>query len=61
MAQYTSNNVSWALYFFNLLCTCPPIYVVVVVAVDVDVDDVDVVVVVELAVTSERRNQPQIM
>ena len=63
MAQDTSNNVSWALYFFNLLCTCPPIYVVVVVvvAVDVDVVDVDVVVVVELAVTSERRNQPQIM
>ena len=57
--------VSWALYFFNSSCTCPPIYVdivVAVVAVDVvDVVDVDVVVVVELAVTSERGNQLQIM
>ena len=56
-----------ALYFFNLLCTRPPIYVVdvvvvvVVVVVDVDVVDVVVGVVVELAVTSERGNQPQIM
>ena len=33
----------------------------VAVAVDVDVVDVVVVVVVELAVTSERGNQPQIM
>ena len=68
MAQDTSNDVSWAaaaLYFFNLSCTCPSVYVVdvvvAVVAVDVDVVDVVVVVVVELAVTSERGNQPQIM
>ena len=67
MAQDTSNDMSWALYrdFFNLLCTCPTVYVVVVVvavvAVGVDVVDVVVVVVVELAVTSERGNQPQIM
>ena len=57
--------VSWALYFFNSSCTCPPIYVVIVVAVVavdvVDVVDVMVVVEVELAVTSERKNQPQIM
>ena len=56
MAQDTSNDMSWALYFFNSSCTCPPVYV------DVDVVDVaDVVVVVELALTSERGNQPQIM
>ena len=80
MAQETLFDVSWAaaaLYFFNLSCTRPPVYVVdvvdvavvavvnvvvvVVVAVDVDVVDVVVVVVVELAVTSERGNQPQIM
>ena len=58
MAQDTSNDMSWALYFFNSLCTCPPVYVNVDV---VDVADVDVVVVVELALTSERGNQPQIM
>ena len=69
MAQDTSFDVSWAaaaLYFFNLSCTRPPVYVVddvvvAVVAVDVDVVDVVVVVVVELAMTSERGNQPQIM
>ena len=74
MAQDTSNDVSWAaaaLYFFKLSCTRPSVYVVdvvvvavvavVAVAVDVDVVDVVVVVVVELAVTSERGNQPQIM
>ena len=50
MAQDTSNDVSWAaaaLYFFNLSCTRPSVYVV---------DVVVVVVVVELAVTSERGN-----
>ena len=68
MAQDTSNDVSWALYCdsFNLSCTRPPVYVVVVVvvavvAVGVNVVDVVVVVVVELAVPSERGNQPQIM
>ena len=61
MAQDTSNDVSWALYLFNSSCTCPPVYVVVDVVDDVDVVDVVFVVVVELAVTSERRNQPQIM
>ena len=50
MAQDTLFDVSWALYFFNSSCTCPPVYVVV------DVVDVDVVVVVELALTSERGN-----
>ena len=50
MAQDTLFDMSWALYFFNSLCTCPPVYVVV------DVVDVDVVVVVELALTSERGN-----
>ena len=24
MAQDTSNDVSWALYFFNSSCPCPP-------------------------------------
>ena len=67
MAQDTSNDVSWALYCdsFNLSCTRPPVCVVVVVvavvAVGVDMVDVVVVVVVELAVPSERGNQPQIM
>ena len=50
MAQDTSKDVSWALYFFNLLCPRPPVYVVVVVVVAVDVV---VVVVAELGVTSE--------
>ena len=43
-------DMSWALYFFNLLCPRPPVYVVDVVVVAVDVV---VVVVVELGVTSE--------
>ena len=61
MSQDMLFDMSWALYFFNSLCTRPPIHIVVVVlAVDV-VDVVDVVVVVELAVTSERGNQLQIM
>ena len=47
MAQDTLFDMSWALYFFNSSCTCPPVYVVV------DVVDVDVVVVVELGVTSD--------